>query len=1006
MRKQLLWLTLVGSLLSPAFSQSTLIHADPEATYRTALELMDKSKYGAAREAFEQYIRATSNAVHAQEARYYVAFCALNLYHADGEKLVENFIRENEHHPKAVLAYYELGLFYYRDKKYNKAVEYFAKVEMSALTEEQRAEARFKWGYSYFNLRKWDEALEQFNVLKRQPHTYAASASYYAGHISYEKGDYNTALADFRKAGESETYAAAAPFLVASSLYKLKRYDELLSYLDSQLDKGKRLNNETDMRLLAGEAWFRKGEYAKAASYYDAYLQGMGKVSPPRDVLYRIGYTQYAVGNDAKAVESFKQVASDKDTIGVQASYYMGVAYTRQNNKVYALTAFDVARKNKFDTQIKEEGSFLYGKVALDMGKSSDAITSLQQYTRDYPNGRSYAEANDLLSEAFLTSNDYDKAIAHIETLPRRTANVERAYQKATYLKGADLFNKGLYKESVAYFEKSLASPMDQEYADMARFWMAEAYSYGKLYDQAIDHYLRLVGSASARNSDIGLKARYGLGYAYFNAKTYDKALVHFREYVNQTEKARDQQNYADALLRLADCYYVTKQYSLALDTYRKASRVNKVDNDYAHLQQGVVAAIQGNAPEARTEFDFVIKNFPNSRYFDEALYQRGLLDFETGNYEGAVTGFTNLLTKVPNSGFAPYAYMRRASSYYNLKNYDRTIADYKAVLDKFPSHPISGDALLPLQEVLVMQNRASEFDAYLTKVRAANPEAKGLENVEFEAAKNMYFNQEYTKTIQAYQVYLANYPNSPKADEAKFYIAESYFRLKDNANALRFYLDLLPRSTAPQTSRIAQRVAEVEFAEGRYDRAIAYFHSLVRNAQNKREEYNGWSGLMESHYLLGVYDSAAHFSRVILEKGNINMGAQNRATLYLGKSYFAQGNFEAAKDEFLLTLNTAKDVNGAEAQYLLGVMLADEQQFRQSNEALIELTKSFATYHEWVGKAYLRMADNFVALGDTFQAKGTLKSVAEGFPLDHVRKAAAAKLAEIEVAEKKSQDN
>jgi Flp pilus assembly protein TadD len=55
----------------------------------------------------------------------------------------------------------------------------------------------------------------------------------------------------------------------------------------------------------------------------------------------------------------------------------------------------------------------------------------------------------------------------------------------------------------------------------------------------------------------------------------------------------------------------------------------------------------------------------------------------------------------------------------------------------------------------------------------------------------------------------------------------------------------------------------------------------------------------MESHYLLAQYDSAEKYARIILEKGNINAGAQNKASLYLGKAAMARGDYELAQDEF-----------------------------------------------------------------------------------------------------------
>ena len=131
-----------------------------------------------------------------------------------------------------------------------------------------------------------------------------------------------------------------------------------------------------------------------------------------------------------------------------------------------------------------------------------------------------------------------------------------------------------------------------------------------------------------------------------------------------------------------------------------------------------------------------------------------------------------------------------------------------------------------------------------------------------------------------------------------------------------------------------------------------------------------------------------------------------NKASLFLGKAAYARGDFELAKDEFLNTLNTARDENGAEAQYLLGELFYKQKEYTKSIEALIQLNNNFNPYEAWVGKSYLLIADNYVALDDVFQAKGTLRSVIENFPLESVRADAQRKLERLEMTTNTKSDS
>jgi TolA-binding protein len=153
----------------------------------------------------------------------------------------------------------------------------------------------------------------------------------------------------------------------------------------------------------------------------------------------------------------------------------------------------------------------------------------------------------------------------------------------------------------------------------------------------------------------------------------------------------------------------------------------------------------------------------------------------------------------------------------------------------------------------------------------------------------------------------------------------------------------------------------------------------------------------MESYYLLAQYDSADVYARKLLNQSNVNVGSQNKASLYLGKSAMAKGDYETAKDEFINTINAAHDEYGAEAKYLLGEIFYLTKEHKQCYETLLGVKSEFSTYTEWVGKAFLLLADNYVATNEIFQAKGTLKSLVDNFPTQDVKDLAREKLKKIE---------
>lgn len=996
----------IGVILLPSLllkAQDQLSRGRADELYRKGLELIQHNNFGAARRVIENFLEiAENNDIRRTEAAYLQAYCALQLAHADGEKLMEDFMEQHPAHPRAALGYFELANFFYQEKNYSKAASYYAKTGFDALTRDQQNEARFKWGYSLFSQKKLSDAQKQFAFVKIQNSSYAAAASYYAGFISYSEGKYDEALSDLKRAEAQPSYANVVPVLVAGCYYHLKRYDDLLTYYQSLQPRAASVTSYGDISLFAADALYFKRNFSEAIAAYETYLKNNANKAPAAS-LFRAGHASYMLGQDNQAFNWLKAAASVSDTVSYYASYYLGILYVRQGNKALARNAFDYARKHPYDAQLIEESTFYLAKVTYESGHADEAIREFEQFISRFSQSRYAQKARELLAQAYVNGNNYNKAIEYIESLSSRNTAVREAYQKATFLKGAELFNKEDYTGAVNFFEKSLADAPRPDYAAQAAFWCAEALSMLRKTAEAESKYQQVLRMEKSAPKDVVLRTYYGLGYVLYNNRQYDQALPMFRNFISGANRGTP--TYTDAMIRLADCLYAAKSYPDALAHYNRARQLGSPEDDYLLFQQGVINGILRNYAESRNQFNLLLSQYPKSTYREEALYQRAQFDIEQGNYQAATEGLTQLIREGAGSRFLPYAYLRRAASYYNLKQYDRTAYDYIAIIQQFPTHPASQQALPLLQEALNLAGRGQEFDKYLAAYKQANPGDKNLEVIEFERAKSLHFDGKHAQAISVLQNFLTLYPESARITEAKFYLAESYFRQQQYDQALPLYEELQKTPSFSQVVRATQRVAEVYFRIGQYEEAVKAYHRLEAAAASKRDLYNAWSGLMESFYLLGQYDSVTVYAQYIIQRGNINAGAVNKASLFIGKAAMARGDFDTAKDEFLATLNTARDEYGAEAKYRLAEIFYQTRQYRQCYETLISLNTDFAAYEEWVGRSYLLLADNFVAMNDRFNAKATLQSLIDRFPLSHIRDQARRKLDDLLQAERRDKE-
>ena len=97
--------------------------------------------------------------------------------------------------------------------------------------------------------------------------------------------------------------------------------------------------------------------------------------------------------------------------------------------------------------------------------------------------------------------------------------------------------------------------------------------------------------------------------------------------------------------------------------------------------------------------------------------------------------------------------------------------------------------------------------------------------------------------------------------------------------------------------------------------------------------------------------------------------------------------------------MNTSTNEYGAQALYTLGLIFYQQKQYQQSLTTLFDIT-NYSAFDDWVGKGFLLIADNYIALEELFQAKATVNSIIENSPVPQVVAEAREKLTAIEKKE------
>lgn len=975
-----------------SFSQSTLYQTSSQQTLDYQLELFDKQLFSAVLYDNSHLLTQNLSPEQHKSAELHRAMAALQIESPDGPGLMKAYIFDHGNHPSVATAGLYMGDHFFYKKNYKDALEGYTLVKSEGLSDATKADVLFKQGYSHFQLKNYGAAAPFFDQAKALNQPISADAYYYSGFIAMENGNNVKAIADLQAAAKTSFYATKVPYLLTALYYREGNYDQVISYAEPLLASGQHLDRKETINLYLAEAYYAKKDFANAAKNYDAFINAK-KGTLSREEVYKAGISFFEIGNYQRATDYLKVSASATDEIGQSSSYYLGHAYLKLDNYQFATTSFQAAGKSSFNKQIQEESQFNYAKASLQKGTFSTAIAALDEYLNTYPSGKNRTEAESLLSEALINSNDYLRAIDQMDKIRNKSPRIQEAYQKVAFYQAMVYYRDKKYKQALALIDKSQAFPSNRELLIESSFWKGEIHAADGNLPQAIRAYEALRAMNPPVSNPYVIKSHYGLGYAYFNSQNYPKAEEQFRLYTEKLRGRDDKQQYDDALLRLGDCQYVQKKFGDAAATFQRAIAESNSQIDYAYYRLAVVQNFQSRNSEALANLDRLISGFPSSLYQEDAMFQKGQIYLEDLKYNEASRAFSDLINSRGSSPFIPFALEGRAVANFSLQNYDQTVEDYKAILNNHPNATNAETALKGLQETLALQGRSGEFGDHVAKYKSSNPGSGNVQTLEYEAAKSLYFDKNYSQAARDLENYLKSYPQSAQRSEALYFAGDAFLQAGDQERGLSYFKQLENEPSSPQRVRAMQKIGMIELERRNYAASIPYLETAAQNARSKVEEAEAVQSLMIANFAVQKFQPAITYADRLMILDGIIPESTAEALLTKAKAQLELKQAQQAEQTLQTLFKEHKTIQGAEGLYLWALRLQEKDDIAASNDAIFDFSGPFADFGYWYGKMFILLADNYQKTGETFQAKATLESVVERSTNAVIKAEAEAKL-------------
>jgi tetratricopeptide (TPR) repeat protein len=1006
MNKTTLLALLAVMLTGVAFAQPTHAVIDEEKDYKTAKEFIAKEEYAFAyplvKELKLKYPEntKTDHSYINDDVDYYYVVCELKLQQDVGKEDAILYINGTNNEPRRQIMSFHLAHYYFLKNEYENAITYFDKAGYENLSNEQIADAKFEKAYAYFNLKQFAEAKPLFNEIHQLPdNKYYIPANYYYGFISYYDKQYSEALMAFKLVETYDEYKGVVPYYIAEIYYFQGKKEEALRYGESVLTRKTQLYYDKQLKLLIGQIYFEKKDYDKALPMLEDYVNSTPKVS--KEVLYELSFCYYTVGNTQQAIEGFKQLSNERDSMGQNSMYLLGDLYLKTDQKANARTAFQYSAFNSSNALQQKVSRFNYAKLSYELGYQDVALNEMKSYLKSYPNSEYDVEAKEILVSLLTKTSNYSDALSLYESMSNPTPGMKKVYPRILYGKAIENVNDQQLGRADELLTKVLADANSGSIVPYANFWKGEIAYRQQRYDDAIKYLSTfLQTNAPAQGEANPQAARYNVGYSYLQKENYKQALTYF-EQVTKSVSATSSPLEQDAYLRSADCYFMQRDFAKANTMYDAMINAASSQSDYALYQKATIAGIKNSGEKIRI-LNSITKQYPNNSIGQDVNMEIAQTYISDEKFADAIPYLNNVIAS-NDGGQKPRAYLKLGLAYYNSNNNAQALAAYSKLIKTYPQSAEADEAMDIVKDIYVAEGKTDDYVA-LMKQAGKNVSVNEADSLSYASALAKYNTGDCNASITSFTNYLNKYPTGSYALDANYLRSECYQKNKDWTNAVADYAAVNAAGNSKYFERATLEAARISYFELKdYAAAKKYFESVINNSVSEDNRLEALRGLVRSYYQLKDYTQANAAAKELSAGKGISTDDRSIALLVLGKSQQLAGDCAAAITSFKSLAAINKSAWGAEGRYEMAKCYFTQNSLPAAEKAALSTIKETGSYDEWVTRSYILLGDIFMQQKDYFNAKATFESVAKNAAITELKNEAQQKYDAAAAAEKAS---
>lgn len=911
-------------------------------------------------------------------------------------------------HPALTLAYQTLGSHYYNKQDYQLCIDYFDKVNPSHLSEIDRSAYNFKKGYAHFVLKEFDEAASLLADTKAIRNIYYYPTNYYWGMCQYFAGNYETAVEAFDRVSTSTVYKPLIPYYIAQIYFAQEQYDLLISYGEQTIQQAS-TQNIKDIRLLIGQAYYKKGMYERSLTHLEYYEANTTTLT--KEEFYQLAFTQYRLGYYERGIDNFLELTLLDEEMGQVASNYLADCYQRMGDQSSARSAYRRVSQMDYNPQMQAEALFNYGKLSAELGFDRAAINALVTTPKGSPY---YSDTRIIINDLLRSTDDFAKAIDIINSLPDVTDDLKATHQQLNYKQGLRLLGDGNYEAADSFLLAAETYPLSQQVVAQSRYWRAYIPHILDDYEASIMAMERFY--PQAKGIELSLDSRssvyaadYTQGYNYLKLEDYSTAGFFLKRAIQGINQYRDRisdktiltEILPDALIRAGDCYFKLGEYSEAALYYNQSIDRKQAGYVYAMYQRALIEGLTGNIYDKVITLQDITDLYPDHPYADDAFMQLGDTYLALDRYLPARNAF---LTVADDMGgpFKNKALIKLGLISYNQGDIEAALNYYKRIYGNNPTASESQEAVLAIEEIYIEEIGDTEaYFSWLGTMPGLEVSAFAKDSLNYKVGLNYYEKANYEAANEAFATYLKKYPSGYYRHQARYYSGESYAALKQYSDAQRMYDAVIQPGFNPFYTKALRKGAIIAYNHTRnYAKALRYYQLLSRQDIDDTQVYEAQLGGLRSAYRAKDYTATQLYASAV--KGNPLSQASERtaANYYVAKLAQDQKEYDVSIDHYRKVASATSNEQGAESRYRIGQIYYIQGRMADAERQCAITNQESKGYPYWIAKNLILLSEIYLRNEDLFNARAATEAVIDNFKEADIQEEAKTLLSRIQARE------